>query len=95
MKANYKAIHNNSLCRRCGTQEEKIEHLWDCPEFSNECTTKNCYMDKNDAKTLIKINRDVEKFLDYAYLYPPVLSAKIVGNCSEMGTCLHFYFYFY
>ena len=40
MKANYKANHNNSLCRRCGTQEEKIEHLWDCPEFSNECTTK-------------------------------------------------------
>ena len=39
----------------------------DCPEFSNECTTKNCYMDKNDAKTLITINRDVEKFLDYPY----------------------------
>ena len=67
MKANYKANHNNSLCRRCETQEEKIEHLWDCPEFSNECTTKNCYMDKNDAKTLIKINRDVDKFLDYPY----------------------------
>ena len=68
MKANYKANHNNSLCRRCGTQEEKIEHMWDCPEFSNECTTTaNCYMDKNDAKTFIKINRDVEKFLDYPY----------------------------
>ena len=52
-------------------------------------------MDKNDAKTLIKINRDVEKFLDYPYLYPPVLSAMIVGNCSEMETWLHFYFYFY
>ena len=36
-------------------------------EFSNECTTKNCYMDKNDAETLIEINRDVEKFLDYPY----------------------------
>ena len=25
--------------------------------------------------------------------YPPVLSAMIVGNCSEMETWLHFYFY--
>ena len=52
-------------------------------------------MDKNDAKTLIKINRDVEKFLDYPYQYPPVLSAMIVGNCSEMETWLHFYFFIY
>ena len=40
MKANYKANHNNSLCRRCGTQEEKIEHLSDCPEFSKRMYNK-------------------------------------------------------
>ena len=65
MKANYKANPNNYLRRWCGTQAEKFEHLWEYPDFSKGGTTKQCSMDKNDVKTLIKINSDVEDLLDY------------------------------
>ena len=35
LRANYKGKYtdSDSLCRRCGSHEEHIEHLWDCPNF--------------------------------------------------------------
>ena len=61
---NANAIHSLELMN---THAIVILKVKSSLEFSKECTTKNCYMDKNYAKTLIKINRDVEKFLDYPY----------------------------
>ena len=33
LKANYKGKHEDTLCRRCGAQEENIEHLFHCQNF--------------------------------------------------------------
>ena len=36
LKANYKGKHEDTLCRRCGAQEENIEHLFHCQNFKEK-----------------------------------------------------------
>ncbi len=61
LKANYKGKYDNTSCRRCGSHEENIEHIWQCKKFKRELPDiKNIF--KNNAKELIKIENLIELF---------------------------------
>ena len=66
LKANYKGKFRNTRCRRCGTQDEYIEHLWECKYSSSEYRRidKACLL-KNNIKALNSISRHVQEFLQY------------------------------
>ena len=62
LKANYKGKYENALCRRCGTQEENIEHIWQCQKFT-ERSLKIKNLLKSDSAKLVKIRKMVDIFL--------------------------------
>ena len=46
--ANYKEKYTDSFCRRCGSHEEYIERLLDCPNFYQKPKIeKTCNSDKS------------------------------------------------
>ena len=62
LKANYKGKHEDTLCRRCGAQEENIEHLFHCQNFKEKpLNSKNLL--KTDPAKLGKIFEKVKTFL--------------------------------
>ncbi len=62
LKANYKGKHENALCRRCGAQEETIEHSFQCQNFKERSLNTNDLL-KSDPTKLGKIFKMVEMFL--------------------------------
>ena len=62
LRANYKGKHEDTLCRRCGAQEENIEHLFHCQNFKEKpLNSKNLL--KTDPAKLGKIFEKVKTFL--------------------------------
>ena len=52
--ANYKGKYTDSLCRGCGSHEEYIERLLDCPNFYQIPKMKRTCLATNIAKALKK-----------------------------------------
>ena len=63
LRANYKGKYTDSLCRRCGSHEEYIEHLWDCPNFYQRPETEKICLDTNNSEVLKSINKTLQRFL--------------------------------
>ena len=62
LKANYKGKHEDALGRKCGAQEENIEHLFHCQKFREKpLNLKNLL--KTDPTKLGKIFEKVKTFL--------------------------------
>ena len=63
LRANYKGKYTDSLCRRCGSHEEYIEHLWDSPNFYQRPKTEKTCLDTNNSEVLKSINKTLQRFL--------------------------------
>ena len=62
LKANYKGKYEDVMCRRCGAQEENIEHLFHCQKFKEKPMNLRNLL-KTDSKKLRKIFEKVRTFL--------------------------------
>ena len=54
LRANYKGKYPNTKCRRCGTEDETIEHLWACVKFKKQMPRKELLQttETNDLKKI-------------------------------------------
>ena len=54
LRANYKGKYPNTKCRRCGIEDETIEHLWTCVKFKKQMPRKKL-LQATKTKDLKKI----------------------------------------
>ena len=64
LRANYKGKYTDSLCRRCGSHEEYIEHLWNCPSFYQKPLKEMTCLITNNSKSLKNIYNTLQEFLN-------------------------------
>ena len=67
LRANYKGKYTDSLCRRCGSHEEYIEHLWDCPSFYQKPLKEMTCLITNNSKSLKNIYNTLQEFLNQGW----------------------------
>ena len=64
LRANYKGKYSHMKCRRCGKDDETIEHLWSCSEFKKRMPRKTP-LQTTKIKDLRKIWSRYCAFIDF------------------------------
>ena len=64
LRANYKGKYSHMKCRRCGKDDETIEHLWSCSEFKKRMPRKKP-LQTTKIKDLRKIWSWYCSFIDF------------------------------